>query len=785
MAGKGGIQYDLSLVRTDTTTEVGFMLDKDKNGRLRYERVTDPQLAQQFFTGSPDLGKMEPQKEISINQANFEAGFGQEFYSSAGVNEFRYYQSLGVDARFKNNLICGPKATAITLTDYSASITDGGLELWDDVNTLTNWPFASTFATLSREATTVRTGTYSAKISTQNDVNAYGEISQSLTWNNKYRDVEVKVSVYVYQKTTGATTVIKIYDGQGTTTGATIATTNSWAELTCTRTIDAAATELTIQIRTSYVSAAHIAYIDDITWSAPVHGNPVAFAEFNNVWYMAYGDVLVKLNGTGNGWTFVWSSGGTTITDLEPFVDDNLYVCLGSTAAKYYYMNTSESFTQSTLADGFAEYMADVRGTMHKVVLANEIKKATDPTNAGSWGTAITVGSTYTDITDIIAEQDIVYIGKEDMAYYLDTSDNDIALAEEIQAMAKSKNCKNMIAWHRSVYVPLGESSLGEYASDGTWTWRSPTRFSTNLANFSGNIQALTGDEEHLFAILDNSANLEILAGQIKTVEGTDTFVWHPFQEITLTGAEVAGVTSVYKRRLWIASTASSDSVYYLPLPTKYGDVTGDTDMEFQTGGTLATSWYHSNLRADPKSYWSMTVEGEGFDANNYITVDYQTYYTALTGTWTNLGNFTTSPSQTRYFPTTGVTGRMIRFRFTIVTNSTSTTPKMTNFNCRGVWRPTRRSLVMAVVKLGDNIPTKNGTQPSENYQSMKDCIVEAYDQVEHNKFYDIDSVNATGSRTVKWVNVLYAREIDLKFTQGKLKPDSKYELLLEEITTS
>tara|TARA_Y100000296_G_scaffold8181_1_gene9701 strand:- start:281 stop:2647 length:2367 start_codon:yes stop_codon:yes gene_type:complete len=786
VTGKGGLQYDISIVRTDGTTEVGLMLD-EANGRKKYERVTDPTLAQQFFTGDPSYGRTEPEKLLAMTQSSYMAGFGQEFHDGTSPNDKRYYTSTGCDARFEDNVILGPKATAVALTDVTLTVTDGGMETWTNSTTLTHWTEVVAGGTdLERESSIKYAGSYSAKLDDY-DVGDYiyqdmiADVAATASWR---RGTPVTVRCWCYaEDVSDVGGTLTIDDGVGSTSSDNMTSDEEWTELVVTHVLDSSATRLRIKLYGDSSSGSGAAiYFDAVECTSPEAGNPVAFAEFNSEWYMAYGDTLSKLSATGDGWTLVYSFFSTTITDLEPFADGNLYICFGSTASKYYYMNTSEAFTISTLADGYAEHMANVGGVMHKSVLPNEIKKATDPTNAGSWGSAITVGASYTNITDVIAEQSTVYIGKEDMAYYLDGSDNDIPLADDIHALIKSTNGKNMMAWHRNVYIPLGDSSLGEYTTDGTWTWRSPTRFSTNLANFAGNIQALAADEEYIFAIIDNSTKVEVVAGQVRTVNGSTLWVWHPIQEFTLAGAEVAGVTSIYKKRLWIASTSASDSVYYIPLTTKYGDVTGDSDVKFQTGGYIITPWLHSNLKSDSKAYHSLTLATEGCDSNNYVTVDYQTYFTALAGSWTNLGNFTTSPSQTRYF--TNVTGTMIRFRFTLVTNSTSTTPKLTNFDVRGIWRPTKRRLIFCTVRLGDGVVNKAGA-PSEGYQSMKDAIEEAVNQAKPNTFYDIDSVSADGTHTSKSVNLLHAREFDVRMGKDQNKPESKYELVFEEIVTS
>ncbi len=79
---------------------------------------------------------------------------------------------------------------------------------------------------------------------------------------------------------------------------------------------------------------------------------------------------------------------------------------------------------------------------------------------------------------------------------------------------------------------------------------------------------------------------------------------------------------------------------------------------------------------------------------------------------------------------------------------------------------------------LDDKGITKDGTNGSEGYKSMKDAIDEAVNQVKPNTFYDIDHSSKT-------VNLLFAREFDVRLVKEQNKPESKYELVFEEITTS
>ncbi|KKK81479.1 hypothetical protein LCGC14_2813020, partial [marine sediment metagenome] len=302
-------KHDIGLLRQDGSTKTGFILAR-KNNIPIYETYDDEYLARHQTTVA-GYDALSPEKEFAIVRDDWRSGFGQEYHDS--TDPLRYYESTNVDARSKGGIIAGPLATAIALVDYSATFTDEGLELWDDANTLTNWTDVQVNGTLTREASTVRTGTYSARL--QTDVGGTSSlIKQSLSWDNKYRNVTVKVSAYFHQEDASCAT-ISIYDGQGTTTSSTSATTGSFIQFTVERTLHASASELTISAIVT--GDTKNSWVDDITWVGPNLGNPRRFAEFNNEWYMAYGDVLVKLNGAYNGWTFIKSFPGVTATDLE------------------------------------------------------------------------------------------------------------------------------------------------------------------------------------------------------------------------------------------------------------------------------------------------------------------------------------------------------------------------------------------------------------------------------------------------------------------------------------
>lgn len=222
------------------------------------------------------------------------------------------------------------------------------------------------------------------------------------------------------------------------------------------------------------------------------------------------------------------------------------------------------------------------------------------------------------------------------------------------------------------------------------------------------------------------SAAVEILAGRLETIDSATSWVWHPYQKITLTGVETMWVSTVYQKRLWIASTASTDSLYYIPLPTGYGNITGDTNRSFTTGGYFETPWLHANFKADNKAWIKLTLTmGHTYNASRYFTAEYKKLGDA---SWTNIGNYTgsaTSMIQSRYIDTTNKPySSMIKFRFTGVTDDTTITPILLNFDVRAVWFPIQRRIITCQAIIADSQVLNDGSvEETQSAASIRSAI--------------------------------------------------------------
>ena len=94
---------------------IGLTLVRDENGAPRYAETSDPNLAQQFFTGLPGYANFEPEKLLQVGQGDWVAGYGQEYFDYD--DERRYFSSTNCDARFKGLILAGPYRASVSVTN--------------------------------------------------------------------------------------------------------------------------------------------------------------------------------------------------------------------------------------------------------------------------------------------------------------------------------------------------------------------------------------------------------------------------------------------------------------------------------------------------------------------------------------------------------------------------------------------------------------------------------------------------------------------------------------------
>ena len=720
-------KHDIGILRQDGSTKVGFILAR-KNGTPIYEVYDDEYLARHQTTVA-GYDALSPEKEFAIVRDDWRSGFGLEVYDENDPK--RYFASYGMDLRFRGMALAGPKATGIavpaTASTPTYTITDASIESWTG-NTPDSWSLsAGASSYVKDEQVIVHDGTHSCQFDLPGNATKY-YIYQDFTNPGEWDYYDITITAYGRQSNPACTARLELMRNGSSVAADDVSTTDSFEQLSVSYTVPTGTTSLQIRLNATDDNTNEEVYWDlvALSFTAPIaKTNPHAFAEFNDGLYLDFGKFVYKLNGTGDGWTAVGPADtvygfDATITDLEPFNDDQLYIALGTSNA-YWEITTGEVFTENTLTVTDFKFftMVGPTPTMWGVDSDNTIRSTVNPANGGTqWSATTTVDTSYHDINSMLSFDNALYIFKDDRPYYLDSNGAVQTLTNITRPITTANGGKNSIEYQGKIYMPWGKTIL-EWDS-GTFTWRSPAEFGNAVADFDGDVQALAADEQWLFAAVDNGAKIEILAGRLETIGSTTSWVWHPIQEITLAGCETMFVSNVYQKRLWIASTSSSDSLYYIPLPSGYGDVVNDTNRSFQTGGYFITPWHHANFKGDSKAFIKITLTMTGTSSTVYFTVEYQ-----LKGSsnWTEINStakFKTSPTTTGYIPVDDISSAKpvstaIRFKITAVTGATTSTPVLIDYDVRGILYPTRRDLIYCEVRCADQITLNDGTKERDN----------------------------------------------------------------------
>ena len=701
-------RHDIGLVRADASTQVGLMLAHDQYDKPLYRTIIDKYFPAPRYSSAPDYGAFDPENEMWLIGDDHRSGFGMYIYDDNDAK--RYHESFGCDLRFKDVAYLSNGGTAITNPQFpTLAIVNGNMEL-----AATGWTGGN-----GRSASHPVSGAFSWEVQS-GTTPAYQDLAG---WDNIYRGTVIKCTCHAWADA-GNSVRISITDGTDTTYSSYHSGSSSDETLTVTHKINVTTgSKIGLQM---HAAVAATGFFDDyaITYQ-PIKGSPIKGVDFNDLHYLAAGNSIFKLDATATGLTAVYTL-PATITSLAVMTisgTDYLFIAQGLAAA-YYYMVAAETFTISTATDKYYQYFC-VYNTATPTMAGNDtnstIRTTVNPLNGGTaWSAQTQVDKDFYDITGLHTQGGTLYISKEDTVYYLNSSGAvQSDLAPELLPLKKSTdNGKNSIYWKDNWYFPWGEQSLFESGSANDF--KSPGLYCTESSTFSGQVFAVTGDDSFLYLITDNSTKVEVLAARYETVDGETRFVIHPIQEITLAGCNAAWVSSFYRKSLYIASTDSTQNLYFIPLPISYGDIPDDANAAFATGGYCTTPWLHGNFKATIKAFTELTLSmGHTYDVDIYWTAAYQILGDT---TWTTIGNFKGASGnmiETIAIPAdsggTEPVSYMIRFKFTGVTDDTDITPIMLSYHVKATLYPDARNIYELAVRSGDNILDKNGVP-------LKDC---------------------------------------------------------------
>ncbi len=306
-----------------------------------------------------------------------------------------------------------------------------------------------------------------------------------------------------------------------------------------------------------------------------------------------------------------------------------------------------------------------------------------------------------------------------------------------------------------------------------------PGLFCTESSAFIGQVFAVTADDMFLFAIVDNSTKIEIMAARYEIIDGTTSWVWHPIQGITLTGCEHTSVQTVGQKRLWITSTLGTDNIQYLPLPTGYGDIPTDSNAAFSTNGYFTTPILQGGFPYETKGLVSLTATlGHANDTNIY----WECWFKTLGGSYVDMGDLkgTATDRTHTLYRTTSTSSAGFQFKFVGKTDDSSKTPILLSYTSKMILFTTIRKLYRMTVRVGVGVTDKNGLPWSNKVTLQKACLDEARNPSWLVTITDIEGT----TKTVKFLPLQIPRRVPVYDEKGRVL-EWEYNILCLDVATS
>ena len=347
------------------------------------------------------------------------------------------------------------------------------------------------------------------------------------------------------------------------------------------------------------------------------------------------------------------------------------------------------------------------------------IKSSSDPSNTGSWSTAVEIGTDDSPITGIVVDgdTDTILVTKTNGIYSYTTDGQVRNLTTLFRQFGHTDNFRAAYVWNGHILLPLGGGGLLDFNyANATIRDVSLSKLAPEQTGLHGPVVAMHGDPTHLFALIKDSSSNYYYAMQANEVEheGSMEFRWHVLAKLGAGGTLYSSRVGIMvdtsrsdRRRLWVGYEEAS--VSSMPYFFAFGDTGNDEDDGYtnDTDAYADTVKWDANLPRVSKRYESIELETRNLGAGGrQITVQYKL---DNADAWTTLDTVTESPIQTLNFPL-GTTGKTLELRLTPALTAVGTTPaELHSFRLKAQLRPDATKLYPLTVYLAGKQQTLNG----------------------------------------------------------------------------
>ena len=696
---KGGVSHHLLITDRSGNVITPLNLLTGEEGNLMYEVDLARPLAPQVDPEALSYAEFTPDLELPWAQRDWSGGALKFYYDKELPNHYALADKLWPITPHE----LGP---GYAPHDATFGVRNGGGEL----GATTGWTGSGT--TLTNVTTAPYAGTYHIQAASMS-TNDYASVTIQQTEQPvaRWAGQAVVAHAKVRGTASGGTIRLQIVESGGsstpTTSGTGVSLTTSYKDVTVAVTLQADSTGVELRVQMSADGGSdRTVYIDSLQMLA---GSAIPNASHVRMQLMGTSLLLTTdravwlWDETSDYWA-LQKVHGAAITGSEIY-DNSQYVGQGESTA-YEYSDAGDPTTTTTSnlasttknANRFIKAL-NINGNwaLAKTLNDDEVFLATDPTNSGSWGTAIEVGKDDHKINQVFQVNRTIAVGKEDGLYqYLTLEGNKFAnVYPGAEHVVGADNFTRGLEYQGMFYTALGEVGLVRYNGAG-WQDLSKVIQSPGFSEIGNRVRGFGTDGDLLYLLVEDLLADSVTKEMWLLGLWEDEAGWHrhTIAKFYLSDAldmmvfKSSGGTNRY---LFISGDVNDEAFSYrIALPNRTDTPRLATNSDLPLSGSFLTSYWDGGAPNVLKSFNRIELVSEGLTADIYFTVAYRVDNESdFTDVNSTSSTFTGSPVQTIAF-NEGVIGRRIQLRFTMTSNSTTANFSMKSFKVETNWRPRR-----------------------------------------------------------------------------------------------
>ena len=482
-----------------------------------------------------------------------------------------------------------------------------------------------------------------------------------------------------------------------------------------------------------------------------------------------------------------WEEATTEVSGVVQMAEhDGVIYAARGTATEYYYSSDGDTWTAADLTDdeavGFltAPDPDGLLTNLWKFTTPNQLARTTNGGSAGvggvEWESPNYIGDESNVITNLFLSANLLYIGKEDGLYSIDSNGGvHTELPDELKINHSTDNFKYVANWQTSSYFSM-LLGMGEMTTSATYRPMGPLTDIDDIGKV-GNVVGLTADKDYIYVAMDEGTNTIIYKGREVWTGNELRWEWCPFVFLgtnTCTAIRVAQ-HSTTDRRLWFGYGTKSGYVVLSDNPL------ADSSARYCTSGWLRMSYtYGSNPNYD-KLWQSAVLEMARVNSGTLTAADsgesVQVKYRAdasLGATECIAAHITGGVHEVNF--TSAINNKRVQFELHLASNTNTATPTVDFFQAKGVEKPTTIRVHDAFYAVGD--------RPSDRTKTVRTLLREGRDTTTLIKFADLRYSQSVNDTSYVWCVMMpgYPREVEV-ISEKKRQPELAIQVRLQEVS--